>query len=60
MSLLESLKYEDAVKTNTQELTNLMTTKTLWFGIAGLAVVILANVCFQREVRKTLKQRKLI
>lgn len=39
---------------------NLMSTNTVWFGVVGLLTIILVNLGFQREIRKTLKERKLI
>jgi hypothetical protein len=54
-SLLASLKQVENAKSTTQEMLNLMSTKTIWFGILGLVTIIFVNFGFQREVRKTLK-----
>lgn len=59
-SLLESLKQVENAKSTTQEMLNLMSTKTVWFGVMGLATIILVNLGFQCQVKKTLKERKMI
>lgn len=37
-----------------------MSTHGLWFGIVGFLLVIGVNVGYQREMRKTFRDRKLI
>jgi hypothetical protein len=39
---------------------NLMSNKIIGFGIVGFLVIIVVNYCFYREVKRTLKERKMI
>lgn len=38
----------------------MMGTKAMWFALIGLIAIILVNLGFYKEVKNTLKQRKLI
>lgn len=57
LSILEGL---EGSKQYTETLTNMMGTKAMWFAMLGLGAIVLVNFGFYKEVRNTLKQRKLI
>ena len=58
--LFESLDRMESLRATSEGLTNLMSTKMVGFAIIGLLAIIVVNVLFYRELKKTFKERKLI
>lgn len=58
--LFESLDRTEGLRATSENLTNLMSTKMIGFAIVGLVSIIVVNVLFYRELKKTFKERKLI
>ena len=50
----------EGLRATSEGLTNLMSTKMIGFAIVGLVSIIVVNVIFYRELKKTFKERKLI
>jgi hypothetical protein len=60
LKLFESLDRMEGLRATSEGLTNLMSTKMIGFAIVGLLTIIVVNVLFYRELKKTFKDRKLI
>ena len=60
MDLFHILESVQGTKQDAEALTNSSGTKALWFALVGLGVIALANLGFYKQVKSTLKQRKLI
>ena len=58
--LFESLDRMEGLRATAEGLTNMMSTKMIGFAIVGLLSIIVVNVVFYRELKKTFKDRKLI
>lgn len=58
--LFESLDRMEGLRATSEGLTNLMSTKMIGFAIVGLLSIIVVNVLFYRELKKTFKDRKMI
>jgi hypothetical protein len=50
----------ESLRATSEGLSNLMSTKMIGFAIAGLIAIVVVNLLFYRELRKTFKERKLI
>jgi hypothetical protein len=50
----------ESLRSTTEGLSNLMSTKMVGFAIVGLLAIVVVNVYFYRELKKTFKDRKLI
>lgn len=58
--LFESLERMEGLRATSEGLSNLMSTKMIGFAIVGLLSIVVVNVIFYRELKKTFKDRKLI
>jgi tetrahydromethanopterin S-methyltransferase subunit B len=58
--LFESLERMESLRSTTEGLSNLMSTKMIGFAIVGLLAIVVVNVYFYKELKKTFKDRKLI
>lgn len=58
--LFKSLENIESSREITKTMLNLMSKKIIYFGIGGFIVIIVVNYLFYREVKETLKKRKLI
>ena len=58
--LFETLDRMEGLRATAEGLTNMMSTKMIGFAIVGLLSIIVVNVVFYRELKKTFKDRKLI
>ena len=58
--LFESLDRMEGLRATAEGLTNMVSTKMIGFAIVGLLSIIVVNVVFYRELKKTFKDRKLI
>lgn len=58
--LFESLDRMEGLRATSEGLSNLMSTKMIGFAIVGLLSIIVVNILFYRELKKTFKDRKLI
>lgn len=50
----------EGLRATSEGLSNLMSTKMIGFAIVGLLSIIVVNVLFYRELKKTFKDRKMI
>lgn len=58
--LFECLERMEGLRATSEGLSNLMSTKMIGFAIIGLLSIIVVNIVFYRELKKTFKDRKLI
>lgn len=50
----------EGLRAATEGITNIMSTKIIAFAILGLVAIVVVNLLFYRELKKTFKERKLI
>lgn len=60
MKIFDVLDRMESLRATSEGLTNLMSTKMIGFAIVGLLCIIVVNILFYRELKKTFKDRKLI
>jgi hypothetical protein len=58
--LFESLDRMEGLRATSEGLSNLMSTKMIGFAVVGLLSIVVVNLLFYRELKKTFKDRKLI
>lgn len=58
--LFKSMENIESAREVTKTMLNIMGKKIIYFGIGGFLVIIAVNYLFYREVKETLKKRKLI
>lgn len=60
LKIFDVLDRMESLRATSEGLTNLMSTKMIGFAIVGLLCIIVVNILFYRELKKTFKDRKLI
>jgi hypothetical protein len=50
----------EGLRASSEGLSQLMSTKMIGFSVLGLLSIVVVNLLFYRELRKTFKDRKLI